>query len=116
MKVPNAELATVEREKVVRYLLNDTHPDNGGKSAFFHALGFDRDAWSLLATALQDLVRTNEITKAVESAHGSKYIVDGRLTAPAGESRMVRSVWIVDRGSTTPRLVTAYPRDERGRI
>lgn len=32
MKLPHAEKATVEREKIVDYLLNATHPDNAGKA------------------------------------------------------------------------------------
>ena len=29
---------------------------------------------------------------------------------------MVRSVWIVDRELEAPRLVTAYPHEERGQL
>ena len=55
MKLPNAHLAIVEQEKVVEYLLNPAHPDNGGKAAFFRILGFDREDWSVFATALRKL-------------------------------------------------------------
>ena len=43
MKLPNAHLAVVERAKIVEYLLNPAHPDNGGKAPFFMALGFRPD-------------------------------------------------------------------------
>lgn len=33
MKLRNAHLAVVDRTKVFDYLLNEAHPDNGGKSA-----------------------------------------------------------------------------------
>ena len=36
----NAHLAVVERHKVVGYLLNSAHPDNGGKARFFESFGF----------------------------------------------------------------------------
>lgn len=114
MKLPKADLAIVEQEKVVAYLLNPTHLDNGGKAAFFQMLGFDRDNWSEFATALCKLAATGEVSMAVESLHGTKYTVDGRIEAPSGKSPMVRSVWIVDRGLEAPRLVTAYPCEERG--
>ena len=45
MKLPNAEQAIVEQAKIVDYLLNPAHPDNGGKVAFFLSLGFNREAW-----------------------------------------------------------------------
>jgi len=31
MKLPNAENAVVEHEKITEYLLNAAHPDNGDK-------------------------------------------------------------------------------------
>jgi len=37
MNLPNAGEAVVEREKIVGYLLNPAHPDNGGKAEFFYA-------------------------------------------------------------------------------
>ena len=40
MKLPNAEKAVVEREKLADYLLNAAHPDNGGKAAFFEGSDF----------------------------------------------------------------------------
>jgi Domain of unknown function (DUF6883) len=111
MKLPNAQVALVEQEKVVQYLLNPAHPDNGGKAAFFGRLGFDPDHWSVFAAALRKLAVTGEVSKTVESPHGTKYVVVGTMDTVSGESPMVRSVWIVDRGSDVPRLVTAYPKE-----
>ena len=112
MKLPNAHLAVVEQGKVVAYLLNPAHPDNGGKAAFFAMLGFDRGDWPRFAAALRRLAVTGEVAKAMESLHGTKYVVDGRIETPTGGSPMVRSVWIVDREFEAARLITAYPRGE----
>lgn len=49
MKIPNAESAFVTQEKIRDYLLNAAHPDNGGKAAFFVALGFRAEDWPALA-------------------------------------------------------------------
>ena len=113
MKLPNAHLALVEREKVLDYLLNQTHPDNGGKAAFFIGLGFSPDRWPELARSLVRLAEETEIVESIESVHGMKYIVDGRLKFRSGRSSGVRTVWIIDKGDKRPRLVTAYPRKER---
>ncbi len=113
MKLPNAHLAIVEEEKITAYLLDAAHPDNGGKAAFFHKLGFHRGDWATFAGALRALADAGKVTKNVESVHGTKYIVDGRLDTPSGKSPMVRSVWIVDREVEAPRLVTTYPHEER---
>ena len=112
MKLPNAENAVVEREKITDYLLNAAHPDNGGKAPFFLSHGFRPEHWQTLATAFLRLAETTEVHKSVASAYGQKYIVDGSLETSDGKTPLVRTVWIVDSGLTTPRLVTAYPQDE----
>ena len=43
MKLPNAQLAIVDREKVVEYLLNPIHPDNGGESVVLPDAGVRSD-------------------------------------------------------------------------
>jgi len=109
MKLPNAHLAVVEREKITEYLLNVAHPDNGGKAAFFLGLGFDCIDWQTLAEALRGLALVAHVTDRVESRHGQKYVVDGRMDTPSKRSPLVRTIWIIDRGLDRPRLVTAYP-------
>ena len=109
MNLPNAHLAEVEQEKICGYLLNPAHPDNGGKAAFLMALGFHSESWRALATALRELAESCAAAKSLASAHGTKYIVDGRIGTPGGGTSWVRTVWIVDRGAEAPRLVTAYP-------
>jgi hypothetical protein len=114
MKLPNSNLAIVEREKIREYLLNEAHPDNGGKALFFFGLGFSRAEWLTLANAPLRLAQENEVAISMESSHGIKDIVDGRLSTPSGKRATVRTVWIVDKGSENPRLVTAYPCEEIG--
>lgn len=112
MKLPNAKNASIEREKVADYLLNSGHPDNGGKAPYFLAYGFHRDAWDVFAEALRRLAVTGEITKSLASPHGMKYILDGEIETPAGRQASLRTIWILDSGSDTPRLVTAYPHEK----
>ena len=109
LKLPNAHLAVIEREKIVDYLLNPAHPDNAGKAQFFSALGFSRDEWQSLAIALCQLAETNEAAKSMETSHGQKYVLDGRIESPSEKKPLVRTIWIVDRVMDGPRLVTAYP-------
>lgn len=111
MRLPNAHLAVVERAKIVEYLLNPAHPDNGGKAPFFIALGFRREHWERLAAALRQLALTAPVSQNVETIHGTKYIIDGALETPDGKTPVLRSVWIIDTGEDVPRLVTAYPHE-----
>ncbi len=111
MNLPNAESAVVERDKIVDYLLNPAHPDNGGKAAFFLSHGFHPGRWQELAFAFANFAASTPVTKSVASTHGTKYVLDGELRTPSGRSPRVRTVWIVDAGLETPRLVTSYPQD-----
>jgi hypothetical protein len=62
-----------------------------------------------LRSALVRLAEEGTLTRQIVSAHGTKFVVDGVLRSPSGSEAIVRTVWIVDTGGGTPRLVTAYP-------
>ena len=110
MKVPNADKLVVEREKIVDYLLNPAHPDNGGKAAFFEGLGFRRAEWETLAAALRALAAKADVAQSTESPHGQKYVIVGPIESPSGKPAQVQMIWIVDARRDVARLVTAYPR------
>jgi hypothetical protein len=110
MKLPDAHAAVVNREKVADYLLNATHPDNGGKAEFFEWHGFRREEWEALAAALKHLAVNGDVIFTGESLHGKKYVIVGPMSSPGGKSPLVQSIWIVDKGRVAARLVTAYPR------
>ena len=114
MTLPNAHLAVVNQRKVVDYLLNAAHPDNGGKSKFFEGLGYSGADPSPLVAALKGIAVVGEVIERFESVHWEKYVVDGMLISDTEQSRSraVRTVWIVERSADAPRLVTAYPRRE----
>ncbi|MGE3787464.1 MAG: DUF6883 domain-containing protein [Nitrospirales bacterium] len=112
MNLPNGEHAVVESDKVMDYLLDVAHPDGFGKAAFFTAMGFKREAWETLAEALRQVARDSPVTKSMTSVYGQKYIVDGMVLTPKGQTVIVRTIWIVDKGDNRPRLVTAYPREQ----
>jgi hypothetical protein len=108
LRVPNAELAHVDEDKILHYLLSDTHPVGRAKAEFFRSLGFAVDQPDELRKALLALVRLEEVVVEVRTDYGEKYAVDGMIVGRDGAAR-VRTVWIVDRGATVPRLITAYP-------
>ena len=110
-RLPNAAAARVDTRKLGEYLLNPAHPDNGGKAAFFVALGFVRSDVEPLRSALVRLAAEGTLTRRIVSVHGTKFVVDGVLRSPSGSEAVVRTVWIVDTGGIAPRLVTAYPRE-----
>jgi hypothetical protein len=109
LKLPNADAATIPKEKVASYLLSVTHRIGKTKAAFFGKHGFTASNWQMLERALREHATNHEVTRTDETTFGTRYVVDGRLTAPDGTSLNVRSVWFINRGTTTPRFVTAHP-------
>ena len=109
MKLPNADQTQVDREKITGYLLSDTHPDGSSKAAFFKRFGFRTEEWEILAGALRKHGVNHAVVKTVESAHGVRYTVEGAIETPDGRNPRIRTVWVVEKDSARPRLITAYP-------
>ena len=109
MKLPNAHLAVVERDKIADYLLNPAHRFGASKARFFAQFGFRLEAWEVLAAALREQGQQHDVSKTKDTGFGPRYEVEGELTAPDGRRPHVRTVWQVDHGEIAPRLITAYP-------
>lgn len=109
MKLPQAKSATVPERKITHYLLNPAHPVGGNKAAFFLRFGFTSADWPRLAEALQRVARENEVVATVQTSHGTRYVVDGRLPTLAGPDLNVRTAGFIDSSADTPRFVTAHP-------
>jgi hypothetical protein len=112
MKLPNAENAVVEREKITDYLLSASHRYGASKARFFGAFGFRAEEWWTFAEALRKHGRDHDVTKVRETGFGPRYEVEGGISAPDGRHPRVCTVWQLDRGAVAPRLITAYPTRE----
>jgi len=113
VKLPNAESAVVEQEKVCGYLLNTRHRYGAAKAKFFTEFGFTLESWEVLAEALREHARLHDVSKEKETGFGPRYEVDGELAAADGRRPCVRTVWQIDHGDTVPRLITAHPLEEQ---
>jgi hypothetical protein len=107
--LPKAGLASVDRRKIIAYLLADNHPAGRAKAAFFRRFGFAAGAWPVLRDALLMHALSAMVVVEIDTAFGKKYILDGEMTAPDGRKPQVRTVWFVTAGEVAPRFVTAYP-------
>ena len=106
--LPAAGDARADEAKIVGYLLNAAHPQNGGRAAFFAAFGFAIDRWQVLRAALRMHPTANHVADVERSPHGIKYVVRCSTETPDGRDPCVTTIWIVD-VIGPPRLVTAYP-------
>jgi len=109
MKFPNFNLAIVPERKITHYLLNPAHPAGGSKAVFFLRFGFSLRHWETFARMLVQHGLENDCMEQEEMPYGTRYVVDGILTAPDGTRLNIRSVWFIDTGAMHPRFVTAHP-------
>lgn len=97
------------REKLVSYLMNQNHPRGRSKAVFLKSLGFDASNVEALAEALLTH-RHLDPTRISTNMWGTRYVVEGPVTAPDGRSAEMRTI----RQTASPadlvaQLVTAYP-------
>lgn len=113
-KLPNIDDAIVEDAKLADYLLNATHPQGGAKARFLASFGFSAARLDEAREAFLEHARRNEISGMQQTRLGTLCEVDGPLPSPDGRDPVVRTVWMHDIGTNTPRLVTMVPRLGRG--
>ena len=108
MKLPYAENAIVDIRKLRDYSLDLTH-DTGKHKArkFGSALGMTKTNADELRQILLDIVNTHEVTLFTKDSFGQRYRIDFMLEWN-NKQAMVRSGWIIEDGSTTPRLTSCY--------
>lgn len=106
MFVPNAAQAVIATPKITDYLLK-----NPGKVKYFLAFWFTVAQWQVLRDALLQYVIAHEYATEILLDDGIKYVVEGTPQSPDGRNPQVRSVWMIDGGRSSPRLISAYALD-----
>ena len=107
-KLPNAERALVEIEKLRDYALNPEHDEGKHKARVFRAaLGFTRDDAERLRKMVLEAALSGEATAGKLTRHGQLYTVDFVTEGLAGEVT-IRTGWIIEHDTDFPRLVTCY--------
>ncbi|MGB7412925.1 MAG: DUF6883 domain-containing protein [Thermosynechococcaceae cyanobacterium] len=108
MKLPNAQEAYIDDDKLVSYCLNPQHSDGQYKArVFWPALDLDIENVGVLKIALLEAVQGYEAQPIRQNAYGQKHVIDFPMTHN-GRTATIHSVWIVRDNETFPRLVTCY--------
>src|SRR6266545_7321086 len=108
MKLPNADRAVVEIEKLRDYCLSTSHPRGRHKARVFAtALGITASDAEELRNAIFFVIATEEAMPAEHDEYGQRYVVDFTMKREDKEA-VVRSSWIIRRGEDTPRLTSCY--------
>ena len=109
MPIPHAERAIVDIRKLRDYCLNPMHAEGQHKARLFvAALDMTADDAEDLRALLLQAVTTADGQLGRRDAYGQRYTVDILLTW-RDKQTIVRSGWIIEHDSDTPRLTTCYP-------
>ena len=111
MTIPNIEYAVVESEKIVKFLLNPHHPQNGGRAYFFSRFGYTTANWEQMAASLVQHAEEGEVVSIEPTPYGEKFTIRGDLLAPSQWLTNVITVWIINPDTRYPRFVTAHPNN-----
>jgi hypothetical protein len=110
VKLPRATEAIVPLQKLTEYLLSESHPVGSFKAVFFRAIGFSDASIDVFEKCLLELARYEDVIEIMQSPHGIKYVIDGKIATPLGGMAAIRTVWIIESDQDRPRFVTAYPK------
>ena len=109
--MPNHPKETTQTEKFVNYSLDYNNPNAVGKAeAYERALGYTKSNAQGLISQIHNAVTsgTSKPYQVSETEYGTKYKYRISVTGPNGKTKNVIAVYQIDKGSSTPRLVTNY--------
>src|SRR5439155_9621853 len=111
MKLPNGDHAEIDiQRKLIGYCLNKRHRTGRHKAFVFEQiLGITAMNAQILADALREAAQLADARIKERSADAAKYEIESSVTGPVGTA-VVRSGWVVEKGSNVPRLTTCYVR------
>ena len=112
MRLPNAENAVLDIEKLRDYCLNPNHPEGKHKArVFFDKLGIRQNDAEDLRNAILEGVLVAEAVEQKQSSFGRRFVVDLVISRGEGvvlSSALVRTAWIIREGEDFPRLTTCF--------
>lgn len=112
MKLPNADRAVIEIEKLRDYSLNPNHPKGKHKArVFLAALGLKADDAEQLREKIMEAILISEAIEQQPTSYGRRFIVDFYLTGFdkfVATTVTVRSAWMIRNNEDFPRLTSCF--------
>lgn len=112
MKLPNADRAIIDIEKLRDYSLNPTHPKGKHKArVFLAALGFTANDAERLRKLIREAILVEEAAEQQPTSYGRRFIVDFQIK---GEEKFVlsfvtvRTAWIIRNDEDFARLTSCF--------
>lgn len=112
MKLPNAERAVIDIEKLRDYSLNPNHPKGKHKArVFLAALGLKADDAERLREMVMEAILISEARTQESTSYGQRFVVDFYVTGFdkfVTTTVTIRSAWIIRNDEDSPRLTSCF--------
>ena len=109
MKIPNAEQAVVDIRKLRDYCLNPEHDEGKHKARLFaSAFGMTSADAEDLRAALLSAVKGDNAALGRRDEFGQRYVLEFMFEWHHKQA-VLRSGWIIEHHSDTPKLTTCFP-------
>jgi hypothetical protein len=106
--LPHGDQAILDIRKIEDYCLSPPHPRGRHKARVFReALDLQRSDAAWLRDVLLEAARWGEALRISTDAWGAHWRLDATLRRQ-GKVAVVRTIWIVRNGETSPRFVTCW--------
>ena len=106
LPAPDFSDVAIDSNKITGYAMNPDHPVGRNKyRVISSATGLDAGDADRIDQQIREGVRDGQPIMGKADQYGQRWAVDVPLNGPEG-TVVVRTAWIIDAGSTVPRLVT----------
>ena len=105
----NFRAAVIPDEKISGYSLNENHPTGKHKAIVFKkVLGYTVDNKEILLSQIRRGLKKYRAINRGTTQYGESFEVPMVVVGANGRHAIVKTGWIIDRGASDPRLVSAY--------
>lgn len=112
MKLPNADRAVVDIEKLRDYCLNPNHPKGKHKArVFLEKLGWKASDAERLRDLILEAILMTEAMPQQPTIYGQRFVVDFQVRSDQQQVVslvVVRTAWIIRNVEDFPRLTTCF--------
>ena len=99
-------------EKLYDYVLNFANRDGEAKARFLAEIGYNQKNWQTLEADLRAQHLSQEARPGKKSGYGEKYEIVAPLVGPNGQTRWLRSIWMIRNGESVARFITLIPEKQ----
>lgn len=99
-------------EKLRDYALNPANPDGESKARFLGEMGYNQEDWQTFEADLRAQHLSQEARPGKKSMYGEKYEIVAPLSGPNGNTRWLRSIWMIRKGEPFARFITLIPEKQ----